>query len=247
MLEEHGPCEGKISGEHYISHALLKQLGPSKAVHISGTPWSGSTPIKVGKSALTANILCQKHNASLSNLDSLASRLLKALQTAQLQLKQGTKTSPTHTFIGPNFERWLLKVGYMMWASGNLANQSSRIPSLPPKNWNGILTGKDDFPDFWGLYVEPPERPFVTAADEFEVVPLSASDGSGIKAIRFQLARIPFTLVMGKPDQPGSFGMRRPRAVVLQNEFARHTLRLTWPAGNTSEPIIYTRLGDAAE
>jgi hypothetical protein len=67
-LAGQGPCQGKLSGEHYISHALLKRLGAGQTIGIQGTPWSRDTLREVGKAGLTANILCQRHNSELSGL-----------------------------------------------------------------------------------------------------------------------------------------------------------------------------------
>jgi hypothetical protein len=58
----------KLSGEHYVSRAVLAEIGT--AVDISGMPWQRpdqhqSLPIN----ALTANVLCRRHNLALTGLD----------------------------------------------------------------------------------------------------------------------------------------------------------------------------------
>jgi len=244
-LAGHGACSGSISGEHYLSHALLRQLGPGKTIALQGTPWSVDELRTVGKSALTANILCRGHNSRLSTLDDKVARLLRALQEAQRELEAGSARSRTHTFDGLTLERALLKIVYTMWASGNLAHGGEKLPGAPPPGWDLYLLGEEPLPPHWGLYVNPPSGPFMAAADEFELTALSGSDGSGVKAVHFKLARIPVSLLLGKPDDPLAYGVRRPCALVLRRGAAAHTLRLIWPDGEAGMPIEYVRAGDA--
>ena len=242
-LAGHDPCAGKITGEHYISAALLKALRADDHILIQGTPWTGDRAVLVGQSSLTANILCSRHNSMLSILDAEAARFLKAIKTAQLDLKAGMPKSRTHTFDGARLERWFLKVCFMMWASGNFSENGAKLAGKPPPQWNEYLLGRAALPNLWGLYVEPPTEPFATTENEFEVTPLSGNDGSGIKGARFKLARLPFSLILGEPG--GDWGHHRPSGFILQNGKAAHNLRLRWPEGQASLPITYTRTADS--
>jgi len=243
-LVGHGPCSGKISGEHYISHAVLRRLAPGEGITISGTPWSAAGPRTVGKAALTANIVCQKHNSGLSDLDSLGGRWMASIQEAQLALAGTSARSRTHTFDGLKLERWFLKVAFMLWHSGNFASAGAAIQDAPPGIWADLLTGAVPFPSTWGLYIPTGGAPFMAVDRQFSAMPLTGSDGSGIKAIHFEMAKVPFYLMLGNPDHQARWGIKRPRQLDLGNDIACHRLRLTWPEGTLGEAVTLRRVAD---
>lgn len=243
-LAGHGPCDTKISGEHYISQAVLHRLSVKNEIVISGTAWTGGTQKTVGKAALVANILCTKHNSNLSKLDALAARFFQKIQEAQLELQTGPKRNRTFTFSGPTLERWFLKVAFMMWQGRIFAHAGVALPGNPPSTWGEILTGEIAMPDGWGLYLKGASDPFYAADREFSVMPHSATDGSGIKAVTFELARFPFVLLTGWPDDAVAWGNCRPREIDIGDDHVRHALRLTWPDGAAGEAVTFRRIGN---
>lgn len=243
-LAGHGPCGGKMSGEHYISHAVLRRLAPSEGITISGTPWTAAGPRTIGKAALTANIVCQQHNSGLSGLDSLAGRWMASIQEAQLALASTSARSRTHTFDGLKLERWFLKIAFMLWHSGNFASAGAAIQGAPPGVWADLLTGAVPFPPTWGLYIPTDGAPFMAVDRQFSATPLTGGDGSGIKAIHFELAKVPFYILLGNPDHQAHWGTRRPRQLDLGNDVACHSLRLTWPGGASGEAVTVRRAAD---
>ena len=243
-LAGHGPCAGKISGEHYISHAVLRRLAPDEGISISGTPWTAAGPKTVGKAALTANIVCQKHNSDLSGLDSIGGRWMACIQEAQLALAGTSARSRTHTFDGIKLERFFLKLAFMLWHSGNFASAGAAIQGAPSGIWADLLTGAVPFPSTWGLYVPTSGAPFMAVDRQFSAMPLTGSDGSGIKAVHFEMATVPFYLMLGNPDHQAHWGTRRPRQLDIGNDIACHRLRLAWPEGEASEPVTMQRVAD---
>jgi hypothetical protein len=108
---ELGDCDGQQSGEHIVSGGIW--TGPT--VDVIGFPWCKDSPKKIGIGALTANILCRRHNSLLSPLDSAAKEAFKGLATAS-QLANGRRrilTRPWTPIIihtnGTLLERWCLK------------------------------------------------------------------------------------------------------------------------------------------
>src|SRR5262249_13219652 len=82
-------CSNKISREHYISKAVLEQLG--RVVRISGASWQPSgKPFETAPNSLTAKILCRRHNATLSPLDTEAGRFFSELTDALSDLDRAT-------------------------------------------------------------------------------------------------------------------------------------------------------------
>lgn len=69
---ELGDCSGRLSGEHWISAAVLRLLAEPAGVSIRGAPWLGGAVRAVPVRKLKANILCKGHNERLSWLDQLA-------------------------------------------------------------------------------------------------------------------------------------------------------------------------------
>lgn len=210
-------------------------------------PWCADGPKEVGINSLTANIFCQGHNSQLSALDTLATRFLEALQEAELDLQRGSSKDRTHTFNGLKLERWFLKVCYTMWASENFGHRGVKLPGSPPDAWDDYLLGTEPLPPHWGLYVPMAREAYPTVLSEFEVIPISGSDGSGIIGAHFKLASIPFTLILGKPDDPSAWGIYRPRELIFHDNRFGHFLRLAWPEGEIGSPIQYIRLGPSPD
>ena len=243
-LAGHGPCGGKTNGEHYVSQAVLRRLAPSEGITISGTPWTAAGPKTVGKAALTANIVCENHNSGLSGLDSIGGRWMASIQEAQLALASTSPRSQTHTFDGLKLERFFLKLAFMLWRSGNFASAGEALKGVPPGIWADLLTAATTFPPTWVLYVPISNAPFMTVDRQFSAMPLTGSDGSGIKAINFEMANVPFYLVLGNPDNQTQWGIRRPRQLDIGNDRDCHRLRLSWPEGQVGESVTMRRIGD---
>jgi hypothetical protein len=113
-----GACDTKISGEHLISHSVLKVLA-EKQVEVSGTPWLKPSDKKMLPfSALTTNALCQRHNSLLSPIDSVGAALFEAIQKCGT-----TDTGPGLLFLlsGHDVERWMLRSLAIFGVSGNFA------------------------------------------------------------------------------------------------------------------------------
>lgn len=134
-----GNCDGKISREHYFSDSLYKLLAGGESLIIEGTHWlrNGSS-IELAPSALTAKVLCEHHNSSLSILDAEALRFF-------LLLRYETKAEQEH-IAGELLERWYLKV-----LIGQMA--ASKAGWTPTATWVDVLFGLRAFPPDAGLMV----------------------------------------------------------------------------------------------
>lgn len=151
-------CDHKLSREHYISQALLKELGGAPIV--SGLPWQQG-PNKLGSKTMAAKVLCERHNGMLSPLDQVGGRFFKALS---LDTDHGLWLSHRQLvlFAGEDVERWLLKALLGAAFSGNLPHGGDRFPrsGTPPTSWLEILFGLREMPSKAGLYwLEEPEAP----------------------------------------------------------------------------------------
>ncbi len=108
-----GGCSGKISGEHVISHSILRAAlefdRRLSLLHITIKRTLREQSIK----SATVNRLCVRHNSQLSNLDAEALRFFRAMLRA-IDPKQPRETFESsipreERFDGRLLERWALK------------------------------------------------------------------------------------------------------------------------------------------
>jgi hypothetical protein len=71
-----GDCGGKLSREHTISGCLF----PSGKVTVEGFDWCPNGPKTIGVAGLVRRILCERHNSSLSELDSAMLKCFEAIR-----------------------------------------------------------------------------------------------------------------------------------------------------------------------
>jgi len=102
-------CSRKISGEHYFTHALLRKIGSDpRGIYLRGAPWQPAGTW-IPPHALTAAVLCDRHNSQLSPLDDFASSLDDELVRIHKAAEADHVVSTVVRFHGPNLERWLMK------------------------------------------------------------------------------------------------------------------------------------------
>lgn len=145
-------CSPRLSREHYISESILEVLHQEarEDFRISGFPWQPQGgKLSVPPNALTAKVLCERHNSSLSGLDSIALRLFRAFDDKDAA-HSGRKV--LHIFNGHDIERWFLKVLCGLASSGNLPfDRPTKTEVLP--HWTEILFGFSEFERGQGLYI----------------------------------------------------------------------------------------------
>ena len=142
-------CCKKLSREHFISEILLKHLNLENKLTVSGLPWTGSEKVIVPPSSLASNILCERHNNTLSVLDAIALRLFNSLDESDAQ---DSKDKVLFLFSGNDIERWLLKTLCGLIASKSI-KFSDDVNSEIPKEWLDVLYGISEFTNGKGLYI----------------------------------------------------------------------------------------------
>lgn len=105
-----GGCSGPITSEHLVSKALLGK----KAYHrIGNDPMHGEGSVYIKLGALSARILCKKHNGELGeSADRAAKQLLDAFRAMRtpMSLRGARILRPvTRQVSGVNYGRWLCK------------------------------------------------------------------------------------------------------------------------------------------
>lgn len=232
FLDGHGNCGGKISGEHYISETVLQAIGSNGQVQIGGLPWQPQQTLQsFGIRSLVSNVLCETHNSGLSDLDSAAGIFFRAVDAAD---KRPATLPGITTVDGALVERWFLKVLCGLAAGGGFNNGTI------PDEWGKALSG-EPWPDRWGLYVPTPVGPQVLAT-EFYLETLVNPDTKELKAAKFRVAGVHFTVLVGWPDEPAAWGTYRPRGLIFRQERCEKRVEFTWPF-DADQTVVYTKVG----
>jgi hypothetical protein len=118
-------CSEGISGEHFISAAVLKLLS-DESFQVSDVAWlpdGGSAILRV--SSLKSNVLCRRHNIALTTLDTVARDFFGFLMSYD-------GTSAQILIPGLDIERWLLKVLCGLLSSRVSQFAGETVPRLEP-------------------------------------------------------------------------------------------------------------------
>ena len=231
-LQGHGPCGGGFTGEHYISRTVLEAIDGSGTSKVGGLPWQEKESLKIfGNSALVSRILCATHNTNLSPLDAVAGLLLRAIDAAD---KTPSMLPPVTVLDGPSIERWFLKV--ICGLSAGVGFNGGRVPEL----WKQILLGQS-WPAGWGLYVPSPTEQLVLAK-EFAIDTLINPATKDVLALKIRVAGVPFSLLLGTPDDARAWGTFRPRGLTFITPTIERQIEFAWPEA-TNDSIIFRKTG----
>lgn len=103
-------CSTDISREHWVSKSILKQIF---RLNVYGLPGPGPAVRRVGLKALTAKVLCRRHNSALHKLDTAAGDAFGCVYRALRHVaRKPDNRKPTRLFIidGHALELWYLKL-----------------------------------------------------------------------------------------------------------------------------------------
>jgi hypothetical protein len=232
FLEGYGPCDGKISREHYISENLLRAMSSTGSINIGGLPWQPDRQLQsIGISSLQSKILCERHNSGLTDLDQVAGRLYSTLDAADKKWPAMRRHS---RFEGRLLERWLLKIICGLVAGPGIGNGEI------PEKWKPLLLG-DVWPDRWGLYV-PALLGVRVLAQELSIETTVHPETRVILAAKFSIAGVVLWLLLGRPDDPAAFGNYRPRGLIFQHLREEKRVEFLWPF-ETNVAVYYRKIG----
>lgn len=212
-----GNCKGGLSREHYISEALLVELG--REIRFAGFPW-----MKPGESqtltpsALKARILCRTHNSALSKLDSEIRHFFRALRHAS----GPNKVFLEDTFQGEVIERWMLKAIAGMCAS-RVARMSpdKRIDWAPPISWLQTIFDEAPLSSGQGLFIEVAVGQQIRSVAGFGLAPLLRIGSDEVIGGDIELAGYHFLIALDQvpscQDAEGVFrnALYRPKEMRL--------------------------------
>jgi hypothetical protein len=234
LAPELGPCDG-LSKEHIVSKSVLLKSRPDSPLLIEGH--SRIRDGTIGVNALTANILCRRHNSALSEIDATAASLVEWLNARAPERNTELRAN------GPRLERWLLKTVVNHLASEQASPSGNHVERLMVENVYGL----EPMPPDCGMYLLNASHSTKGRRFEFAYSPIWGNLPNG--DLQIQMAFISLnglTLAFSFRDQPSEFLQRhgyalndrpiaggdmifRPESIVeLSDRGDAYTLHLEW-------------------
>lgn len=138
------------------------------------------------------------------------------------------------TSNGVLIERWFLKVLCGLAAGMGFNN------GVVPTQWRDALCG-ESWPERWGLYVPIPSGVHVLAP-EFSLETLNKLVTNEVLAVKFRVAGVHFSLLVGRPDYPSAWGIFHPQSLIFRSGSDEKRIEFVWPHGS-GDAITYTKVG----
>jgi hypothetical protein len=174
-----GDCDNKLSREHLVSDCPF--IGD--AVRVQGFPWCRDEPMEIGLTALTAKILCVRHNNDLSPVDESAGKAFDTLRQMTLFGNVRSKMKPriwnvkTFSIDGKTLERWFLKTLINIACDGTYPiGRDSDVPGRASERLVRIAFGHSLFENRAGLYFIAQVGMMMKFEDTVQVLPLIKND-----------------------------------------------------------------------
>lgn len=146
-------CKGKLSHEHTVSKAVLKEISSGEGVVVSGAAWiRPGTSRRLLPEALTSRVLCERHNSWLSKYDTAGGAAIQAIRNAIRSARDGGAGSFKGSVDPELFAGWCLKVLCGQAASGQLATATGeRVEVVVRPEWVEVLFGRRPWPPLWKM------------------------------------------------------------------------------------------------
>lgn len=237
-------CATKITGEHCISHNLLNKIEKkNKTIDIMGLSWLPKDNLKsIGKSSLVSNVLCENHNSALSPLDAAIGDLVEAIGNIDAEFIKENSSELNYIVCGSDIERWILKTILGLVKSGQITQENKSQFLLKEKCIDLLCLPKARWPLGWGLYVSIPSTP-IYHSSSFELIPKSNIATGELLQLGLKLNGIEMNFLMGKPDNPKSFGLFRPKSLVFKKDLVVSEISLNWGGRHNGESVIFSQVG----
>jgi hypothetical protein len=236
-------CSQELSREHVVSKAILEQIaGFDGRVVVRNINWQdGSHGELVGIDALSARVLCQRHNNALSNLDAEMGRFFR---TYREFTNWNAPKRNFRIFSGCDIERWLLKT--LIGCGAASYWRSVIVPDFV----NYLY--EEAWPKKCGLYLPESRTGTLRSSASIQLNPIHLFGGGqniahGIEVV---CAGFPFRLLLPSPftivhegvslnysvPPPGGPG-HRPTMLLFRDGEKENQIELTWPDGYSGAAI----------
>ncbi|MEP9386894.1 hypothetical protein [Mesorhizobium sp. KR9-304] len=211
----------------------MEQFGPQ--VVVGGMPWQAKGEEKTfGHNALTANVLCERHNSSLSPLDAEAGRLFRCLTEGFDHITKKSLSTKTAYFFasGEALERWAIKSlfafyhGGLAWADGKRLRDGVRFDETLARR--AILEELLSAP--LGTYVHP--NIGTDFSRQVQWAPLLSNGTGALAGVRVQLLGITFDVLVETAEaafhNKSNAHLHRPTVLDLVGRTRTSRIFLSW-------------------
>ncbi|BBZ38250.1 MULTISPECIES: hypothetical protein [Mycobacterium] len=246
-----GGCSTKISGEHYVSHGLIKLYGKNDPGFTIQHKTGKGVGHPIRPKNFKANILCQKHNTALHPADDAALAFATFLRRIALQYDAGAGEwgdAEEVTISGDDMQRWVLKLFLNHAVTGHFDVQQDNTVTFPSESID-LLLDRAAWPSTWGLTVPGETRSKDVRACPFQpidvvnshwwgVAPFVHKDKTWIGGGIVDLAHVSFGLTLFNPgrgmpgwDNPGNHlhgSLQRPAFISWELEGLEKRINFTW-------------------
>ncbi len=236
-------CSDQISREHYMSKAVLDQLGT--VLRVSGMHWQDiSATIDTTVGNLTSKILCKRHNESLSPLDQEAALFFSALHKTLVDLERKTisRKPVFHLVDGTAIELWMLKVACGLYFGVGAKN---RKKISEDHSIDMTKVERAFFESKWdsraGLYFKGSTGSVINIASSVGMTTLSSDSDQRVCGAAVSLLGVTLELLFDTTGtNPGNWAgiIRRPTELVFARKHRQHSVVLTWPPGTPEASIV---------
>jgi len=237
-------CSQQISGEHYISRALLDQIEKqNKTIDITGLSWLPKEQLtSIGKAGLVSNILCADHNSALSPLDGTVTMFVKAIEAIDKDFQTELPGGPATQVDGELLERWILKMTIAMVVSRQILQPSGAPFIVKEKAYTLLCEPEARWPRGWGLYFSLPIGP-VHHSSSFEAIPKHDPSTGALLEMGLKFNGLAMTFLMGRPGNAAAFGTHRPSVLQFAKGAAKSEIRFSWGHKAAGSAIQLTHVG----
>ncbi len=240
-------CSTSISAEHYISKHVLEAM-PGPGISLHGLPWLKPGEIRtVGINAITAKILCTRHNSALHELDLEAGSFFRKLRDITFDFARQTLSRKRHRYLfsGTAIELWMVKVAGGILYSRIAAKDGERLVETHSINHLAIVRAlsRGVLMPRAGLYMRSEVGTKTEAVDHIQVAPLSVDAERRAIGVMISLLGYKFEALFDTKDVaiPGPQELSlRPSEIVFENGKRSHTVLMSWPIGTPHTKIVLT-------
>ena len=212
---------------------------------IEGLPWIPNNESKIiSVDSLTTKTLCERHNNALSPLDSEACKLFSKIGEYDSSFLVPPTKDEISILSGEDIEMWMLKTACGFVSAKQIGNNNKIKNTQIKQIWIDILAGKAQWPEHWGLYVKVQAgADVIHKAKTFSFVPKINPENDDLLSAEFYINNINFTLLLGTPNIPESFGIYRPRTLIFTDNKIKKFIELSWKDDIYDKNIWLIRTG----
>ncbi len=248
-----GDCKGNITGEHIITEKIWQ----GNEIGVFGFSWCREKHQFIGVANFTKNMLCERHNSTLSPVDQggiAAFDTFRKVSNVDEQrranreagFRSGRLDLFTYSLDGPLLERWFLKTLINMETAGdqNLAIGPYLDEPQPTRELVEVVYGKRSLTGNAGLYVVTTLGQTVNMQERIQYVSMvgSSSQRDYVAGGGFVFYGFRFLLLLDPSVNPDTFRehntetgtsnpplIHRPRKVLFKvDEEPSQEIEIVW-------------------